>query len=136
MRLAPTAVIALCLAAGACTPEPPPAPPEVPPTVPGTTAAPPSPSASAAAPAPSGPVTLFVRETRADCEGEGPQKCLQVRSAAADPWTLHYGSIEGFHYEDGYAYELKVAIETVSHPPADATTKRFKLVEVVSKTKP
>jgi len=125
----PWAVVALALAA--CTPEPPvgTAPPEVPPT-PSTAS-----TADAASPAAAAPSTLFVREVRVDCEGEGPQKCLQIRASAADPWNLLYDGIEGFHYEDGNAYELRVSIELVRRPPADATSKRYHLVEIVSKTK-
>ncbi len=86
-------------------------------------------------PANSGDKTMFVREQRIDCEGEGPMLCMQVRDARTDEWTLFYGRIEGFTYEDGYAYELRVNVEEVKAPKADASSKRLRLVEIVSKEK-
>jgi hypothetical protein len=79
--------------------------------------------------------TLFVREMRADCEGEGPMKCLQVRESESDPWTLFYSRIDGFDYEEGYAYELRVEVLPDPRPPADGSSRRYRLVEVVSKHK-
>lgn len=118
----------------ACTPEPKVVTPDPPDAA--TSAVPlPTDPPDAATANPKDTRPLFVREVRVDCEGEGPQKCLQIRASASDPWLLHYGSIEGFHYEDGYAYELKVVVETITRPPADATSHRYRLVEVVSKTK-
>ena len=76
----------------------------------------------------SGVKTLFVREVRADCEGEGPMKCLQVRESETEPWTLFYASIEGFSYEESYKYELRVKAESNAK-------RRYRLVEVVSKQK-
>lgn len=97
-----------------------------------------APSASSAssgpAPAlPAGSKTLFVRERRADCEGEGPRKCLMVREQPSAPWTLFYSSIDGFTYEEGSAYELVVSVEPVPGAPADAPSLRYRLVRIVSK---
>jgi hypothetical protein len=79
--------------------------------------------------------TLFVRETKVDCSGEGPRKCLQVRESEKDEWTLFYSSIEGFTYEEGTKYELKVSVESVARPPQDSASVKYKLVEIVSKQK-
>jgi hypothetical protein len=80
--------------------------------------------------------TLFIKEAYVDCEGEGPMKCLQVREKETDPWTLHYSSIDGFKYEEGYKYEIIVSTETTAHPPPqDAPARRYHLVEIVSKQK-
>ncbi len=49
-------------------------------------------------------------------------------------YTLFYDQIEGFEYEEGYEYELRVKEETVENPPADASSRKWTLVEVVSKT--
>lgn len=78
--------------------------------------------------------TVFIHEAWASCEGgEGPRKCLQVRASAIEEWSLYYGRIEGFTYEEGNRYELVVEDETVENPPADSMSKRTRLVEVVSK---
>jgi hypothetical protein len=79
--------------------------------------------------------TLFIKEAYADCEGEGPMKCLQVREKESDPWTLHYSGIDGFKYEEGYKYEIVVSTATNPNPPQDAPSRRYHLVEIVSKQK-
>lgn len=79
--------------------------------------------------------TLFVREVRADCEGEGPMKCLQVRDAESEPWSLFYGAIEGFTYEDAYKYELRVKLESGPRRPSGGWSRRLRLIAVVSKQK-
>jgi hypothetical protein len=80
--------------------------------------------------------TIFVRDKLADCEGEGPTKCLQIRESENDDWTLLYTGIEGFQYEESYAYVLRVKSETAKSSPADAPSKKLRLVEVLSKQKP
>jgi hypothetical protein len=62
-------------------------------------------------------------------------KCLQVRESESEPWTLFYSSIVGFTYEESYAYELRVKPEESAKPAAGGTSRRYRLVAVVSKTK-
>lgn len=92
-----------------------------------------APAPPATAPDAPEPQTLFVHEKRNDCQGEAPMKCLQIRESASDPWRNFYGRIEGFEYEEGHAYELRVEVTPVPSPPADAPNQRFRLIEVVSK---
>jgi|SRR6185295_6726630 len=79
--------------------------------------------------------TLFVGEAQVDCQGEAPQKCLQVRESESEPYRNLYSSIEGFDYEPSYVYELRVEATPVAHAPADASAVRYRLLEVVSKRK-
>lgn len=79
--------------------------------------------------------TLYVHEQLADCEGEGPRKCLQVRESENDEWTLFYSNIQGFDYEEGTRYQLRVRVREVSEPPADGSSLRYELVEIVSQEK-
>lgn len=78
--------------------------------------------------------TVYVGPFLVDCEGAGPQKCLLVKENPDDEYSLFYDQIEGFDYEEGYEYELRVREDTVVEPPADASTIRWTLIEVVSKT--
>jgi hypothetical protein len=97
-----------------------------------------TPSPAAAAPAPPAAATaqtLFVHERRNDCQGEAPMKCLQVRESPSDPWRNFFGRIEGFAYEEGTTYELRVEVTPVASPAADASSLRYRLVEVLSKRK-
>jgi hypothetical protein len=79
--------------------------------------------------------TLFVASTLADCQGEAPQKCLQVRESASEPYRNLYAGIAGFQHEPGYEYELRVEATAVPDAPADAPSVRYRLLEVVSKRK-
>ncbi len=94
-----------------------------------------APAPPATAPDAPEPQTLFVHEKRNDCQGEAPMKCLQVRESDSDPWRNFFGRIEGFEYEEGHAYELRVEVTQVAAPPADAPNQRYRLIEVVSKRK-
>ncbi len=77
--------------------------------------------------------TLWVAHYRADCGGVGPQKCLLVKEEQYSPWQLFYGQIEGFDYVEGYGYELRVVEEKIDNPPADGTSIRVELIEVINR---
>lgn len=53
--------------------------------------------------------TLYVGSQTVACTGVAPQQCLQIKEKPNDKWTLLYQSIEGFDYEPGYLYQLRVA---------------------------
>lgn len=76
---------------------------------------------------------IYVAPHLADCTGVGPQKCMLVKEALEDDWTFFYDQIEGFTYEEGYAYELLVEINTINDPPADASSLKYILKELISK---
>lgn len=100
--------------------------------VPATQVAPGAP----AQPGPTGePVekTIIVGPELVDCEGVGPQKCMQVKENPDDEYTLFYGQIEGFQYEEGNQYTLVVKEEPVENPPADAPSIKWTLVSILSK---
>ena len=84
-----------------------------------------------------GPVgkTIYVGPYLVDCEGVAPQTCMLVKENLDDDWTYFYDQIEGFDYEPGFEYELRINEEKVENPPADASSIRWVLVEVVSKTR-
>ncbi len=113
---------------------------------PAVSSADPVPEPAAPEPAPEAPTppssdapvveTLFVRDTLADCQAEGAQQCLQVRSSEQEDWRNFFGSIEGFQHEPSYAYQLRVAVSPVANAPADAPALRYRLLEVVAKRKP
>ncbi|MDX1413703.1 MAG: META domain-containing protein, partial [Candidatus Promineifilaceae bacterium] len=78
--------------------------------------------------------TVYVGPELVDCEGAGPQKCMQIKENPQDDYSLFYDQIEGFDFEEGYEYELQVKEEDVENPPADASSIKWTLVEVVNKT--
>lgn len=86
-----------------------------------------------------GPEAVIEREIQvahflSPCVGVGPQQCLNVRESAEAAWTLWYDPIEGFEHEAGYEYRLMISETNVENPPADASSIRWTLIEVLEKT--
>lgn len=79
--------------------------------------------------------TFIVGSETVDCTGVAPMKCLQVKENSSDNWSNFYSNIEGFTYEPGYEYVLKVKTENIANPPADGSSIRYILVKQISKTK-
>lgn len=92
-------------------------------------------TASACGPSLGGPAekTIYVGPYQVDCVGVAPQKCMLVKEDPEGDWTFFYDQIEGFEYEPGYEYELRIMEEKVKDPPADASSIRWILLEVISK---
>ena len=67
-----------------------------------------------------------------DCVGVGPMKCMVVDG------EFFYDNIDGFHYEEGYVYRLRMeqydAWPGQKEPPQDASRYGYRLIEVISKT--
>ncbi len=77
--------------------------------------------------------TMFVGPELVDCVGVGPQKCMMVKESANSDWTNFYDKIQGFEFVSGYEYEIRVNVSEVKNPPADASSLKYDLVEIVSK---
>lgn len=78
---------------------------------------------------------MIVASQTRQCHGVGVQQCMLVKSIVSQPWEFFYGNIEGFDYEPGYEYVLKVKKEKVENPPQDASSIKYTLVKMVSKEK-
>ncbi len=57
--------------------------------------------------------------------------CLQIRDKPGERWQLHYGGIEGFRPQPGIEYRLRIIEEKIANPPADASSIRWTLDQVV-----
>lgn len=77
--------------------------------------------------------TLLVGPVTVECVGVAPQRCLQVKENPKDDYSLLYQDILGFTFVPGFEYELIVAESEVEDPPADASSIRLELVEIVNK---
>lgn len=62
-------------------------------------------------------------------------KCMRTRGSESEEWSLFYDRIEGFTHEAGHTYELRVEKTTSANPPADASSFRYRLLEIVKKQK-
>lgn len=81
-------------------------------------------------------IKLKVKENKVPCVGVAPMECLQVKEGSTKDWTYFYDSIEGFEYEPGFTYKLKVEKTNKSdNLPADASAYNYKLKKVLSKKK-
>jgi hypothetical protein len=76
---------------------------------------------------------IYVGPKQVDCVGVAPQKCLLVKENSSEPYSMFYGQIEGFSYEEGYEYVILVNETTVLNPPADASNKKWELISILSK---
>ena len=77
--------------------------------------------------------TVFIGPHKIECVGIATQLCFQIKANPDDDWLLFYGQIERFTWEEGFIYELRVAIHQVENPPADASSLQYELIEIVNK---
>jgi Heat shock protein len=80
-------------------------------------------------------MTLYVASRRVECMTVAPMKCLQTKEKADGKWRLFYDRIEGFEFEEGFYYILKVRRTRIPEPPRDTSGFRWELIEVVKKTR-
>lgn len=79
-------------------------------------------------------LTMYVGSETADCVGLVPQQCLLVKFDPNAEWEFHYDGIEGFAYEPGFEYQLRVRRVELADPPADGSSIIYQLIEVQEKT--
>jgi len=75
--------------------------------------------------------TFFVNPYHVDCVGVGPQKCMQVRENLYSEWLNFYDDIGGFSFVPGTFYKISVKITDIKNPPADASSKKYELIEIL-----
>jgi len=74
---------------------------------------------------------LYVDSKLVDCVGIAPQQCMLVREDPNSDWEMFYDSIEGFEYQEGTQYKISVTITNIENPPADASSLKYTLVEIL-----
>ncbi|HRK61856.1 MAG TPA: DUF4377 domain-containing protein [Candidatus Omnitrophota bacterium] len=74
-----------------------------------------------------------IASAQVDCMGVAPMKCLSIQREGKTDWENFYDSIQGFDYEPGFDYEVKVKVTPVENPPADASSLSYALEELVAK---
>lgn len=79
---------------------------------------------------------LWINSAKLPCSGVGPMSCLQIQEGdeiQEGKWQNFYSNIEGFDYQPGNIYQIKVSIFKLPDPiPADASSLGYRLVEVIS----
>ncbi|NND86325.1 MAG: DUF4377 domain-containing protein [Nitrosopumilus sp.] len=74
---------------------------------------------------------IYIAPNLVDCVGVGPQKCMQVRYDENSSWQNFYDSIKGFDFVEEKSYKISVKVTDVKNPPADASSKKYELVEIL-----
>ena len=84
-------------------------------------------------------VRYWVNSAKVDCEGEGPQTCYQIQRGDTlrdDGWELFYDEIEGFKFEPGQLFHLRVEEKKLDAKmvPAGGSSMKYTMVEFISRT--
>jgi len=92
-----------------------------------------TPTATTTAPSAEGSVVerFWIGPELVDCHGVVPQKCMQVAKTEGGKFGNFYTQIEGFEFIPGTNYVIDVVIEEIDNPPADGSSLRYTLLEVV-----
>ena len=77
-------------------------------------------------------IVQIAPETMPCTAGAAKMDCLQVREKVDAPWQLLYGGIEGFNYAPGKLYTLRIAEAAVANPPADGSSVKRTLLQIIS----
>lgn len=84
------------------------------------------------------PIKFRVNQFKQTAVGISPVMTLSVQQGSqigTNNWTPLYNEIVGFVYEPGYIYELLVIETDILNPPADGSSKAYRLQQILSKTK-
>jgi hypothetical protein len=76
---------------------------------------------------------LFVAAEQVVCYGPFERQCLLVRSDRDSEWEYFYDAIDGFTWEEGYTYTIRVLRTRTRHPPLDGSAYRYRLLGVLEK---
>ena len=76
---------------------------------------------------------LTIGPYRTDCVGAHPQECYLEYNEEAEAWHFFYEAIQGFEYEEGYIYTLKVSLHERPEGIQDVGRYAYRLVEVISR---
>ena len=79
---------------------------------------------------------LYVNEKIVPCSGEGIHQCLLTKENPFDEWSYCYFGIQGFDYEEGYRYKIKIYIKILEDNEimADGPDREYTLIEILEKT--
>ena len=76
---------------------------------------------------------LTIGPYRTTCFGPFEQECYLEYNEEEQKWHFFYESIQGFDFEPGYIYRLKVRLEERPEGIQDVGKYEYHLIEVLSK---
>jgi hypothetical protein len=74
---------------------------------------------------------ILVDHYKVPCTGVGPQLCLRVTELDATAYENFYDDIEGFDYQWGHRYELRVEASLIEDPPEDGPWLQYRFIETL-----
>lgn len=77
--------------------------------------------------------TLIIGPYTQTCQGFIEQQCYLEFNEESQEWEFFYENIQGFNFEQGYIYTLKVRLEDRGTEIQDVGRYAYHLVEVISK---
>ena len=75
---------------------------------------------------------MTILSYKTPCSGLRQRLCYLVKSNNADETTLFYNSIENFEFSWGHTYQISVLVTEIKNPPADASSVKYQLKQLVS----
>lgn len=79
------------------------------------------------------PFDVQVAAQQVECVGITKQRCFEVRFAEDEPWQLLFDYIEGFEFEPGFIYTLRVEQQAEKQDDPNRSQLAWKLVKIINK---
>ena len=79
--------------------------------------------------------TLYLDHYMEECASLVLTICNRVKTQPSDSWMTTLNATEGFEYQWGFVYELRVRETHIANPPADGSATRVELLNIISKEK-
>ena len=79
-------------------------------------------------------IVLYVDSELVDCVGVAPQQCMWGKKDLDSDWEMWYVPIEGFDFQEGTQYKIRITITEIENPPADGSSLKYTLVDVLEQS--
>jgi hypothetical protein len=78
--------------------------------------------------------TIQVAPALVPCAVGSAANCLEIRESDTDPWEILLDPIEGFAYEPGFLWVIRVNVFRIENPPMGGSDELYRFKDLVSKT--
>jgi hypothetical protein len=83
-------------------------------------------------------ITMRINGRLMDSTVTPPIQCFVVQKGASigtDNWEQLCEEIDGFHFHEGYQFDISVRVELRSNPTENESRFHYQLIKILSKTK-
>jgi hypothetical protein len=77
-------------------------------------------------------IELMIAAEKVNCTDDDAKKCFQIKKTTDPHWTNQIDHIEGFEFEKGYEYHLRLIVRMPETPDGKIT---YKLVSIINQKK-